>query len=138
MYHDVTTNTLMNLRLPILVHICYKVYHKHFFSQFPIICLYGILGQILLIFLTSLINQALMTIVFEHNWTFSQIAMFSCLTSMVDPMTIFFLKPSKNFYLFLGIYLVGNATAWDLYSPTSRAFAWEEEWGNILTSISLF
>lgn len=106
--------------LPILVHLGYKLYHRHFFSQIFDVCLYGILGSALLIGITSLINKSLLSSIFGKDLTLPQLAMFSCVTSIVDPMSICSLKPNKIFYLFLGVFIFGNAIAVDLFSPTSR------------------
>ena len=106
--------------LPILVHLGYRLYHRHFFSQIFDVCLYGILGNALLIGITSLINKALLSSIFGRDLTLPELAMFSCVTSIVDPMSICSLKPNKIFHLFLGVFTFGNAIAVDLFSPTSR------------------
>ena len=129
----------MNLRLPVLIHVSYKLYHKHFFNQFLLICLYGILGNILLISTSSFLHKICLSAAFNQEWAPVQIAMFSCVACMVDPMTIFQLKlKNKNFYLFLGIYIFGNGIAWDLFRPSSLADSLSQARPKILSTKSIF
>ena len=117
------TVELFDLRLPIMIHAGYKLYHRHFFSQFLDIFVYGILGTFLLILVTSVINKPLLSAIFgkDCDFTLSQMVMFSCISVIVDPMAIRSLKPdNKMFYLLLGVSVLGNSTAVDLFSPASR------------------
>ena len=117
---SISTDWLFNLRLPILLYCAYKLCHRNFFLQFFDIVMYGILGNILIVVITSVINKPLLKLLFDQDFTLSQLAMFSCVTGMVDPITICYHRTNKIFYLFLGVFLFGNATCVDLFSPTSR------------------
>ena len=119
------------MRLPILVHSGYKMYHKHFFNQFIIIFFYAFIGNILFVLISMVLNRVLLEEGFSHRWSYSQMAMFSAATSMVDAMPILSLLPNKNFYFFLGIYKIGNCISVDIFQLTHRLAYSKEESGSI-------
>ena len=99
------------------------MFSKSFFHQFPYICIYGIIGKISIITLSSVFTKQLFLWSLDYDVTYSQMVTFCCVSNIVEPLSIFsFLKKTseRNFYLLLGSFIIGNATAVDVFSASIR------------------
>ena len=113
----------MNFRIPILFYAGYKLYDESFFNQLPYICAYGILGKAVNIVLSSIITKYLLLSILDIDITFSQMTTFGCVANIVESLNVFsFLKKTsnKNFYLLYGSYIIGNATAVDVFNASVK------------------
>ena len=111
---------LYNIRLPVLIYVGYRLYNRLFFNQFLQICVFGVLANIVLVPIASVIFQHLIKLVASEDMSFLQSMMFVSVSLFTDPMTILELKPTKNFYLFLGIFILGNSTLLDIFCPITK------------------
>ena len=102
----VPKDMLYNIRLPVLIYVGYRLYNRLFFNQFLQICLFGILANIVIVPIASVLFRHLMGLISGEHMSFLQSMMFVSVSLFTDPMTIVELKPKKNFFLFLGIFVV--------------------------------
>ena len=115
---------LYNIRLPVLIYVGYRLYNRLFFKQFLQICVFGILANIVIIPIASVIFRHFMSVISgEENMSFLQSMMLVSVSLFTDPMTIVELKPNKNFFLFLGIFILGNSTLLDIFCPVVKLAA---------------
>ena len=113
-------NMLYNIRLPVLIYVGYRLYNRLFFNQFLQICLLSVLANIVLVPIASVIFLHLMSLISSEDMSFLKSVMLVSVSLFTDPMTILELKPNKNFYLFLGIFILGNSTLLDIFCPVAK------------------
>ena len=111
---------LYNIRLPVLIYVGYRLYNRLFFNQFLQICLFSVLANIVLVPIASVIFLYLMSLISSEDLSFLTSVMFVSVSLFTDPMTILELKPNKNFFLFLGIFILGNSTLLDIFCPVAK------------------
>ena len=112
-------DSLYNLRLPLLVYVGYKLFHRHIFSQLLQIFLFGVVAHLLTIIISALINQHLVSICFHQEISYFQSVMLFSAIIYMDPMTIINMRQNKDFYLFLGVMLISNAVSNNLVCESS-------------------
>ena len=113
-------NMLYNIRLPVLIYVGYRLYNRLFFNQFLKICVFGILANIILVPIASIICQLLIKLITLDYLTYLETVMFVTVSLFTDPTTILKLPPNKNFFLFLGIFTLGNSTLLDIFCPVVK------------------
>ena len=113
-------NQLYNIRLPVLIYIGYRLYNRHLFNQFLQICLLGILANLILVAIASLLFGLFMGLMSSEEIPYYQSLMFVGVSLFTDPMTIVEKKPNKKFFLHLGIFIVGNSTLVDIFCPVAK------------------
>ena len=116
----IPNNMLYNIRLPVLIYVGYRLYHRLFFNQFLKICVFGILANIILVPIASIICQHLIRLITLEYLSYLETVMFVTVSLFTDPITILKLPPNKNFFLFLGIFTLGNSTLLDIFCPVVK------------------
>ena len=113
-------NMLYNIRLPILIYFGYRLYNKLFFNQFLQILLFGSLANIVLVPIAAVIFHYFLRLVSSEDMSYLQSMMLVSVSLFTDPMTIIQMKPNKNFFLFLGIFILGNSTLLDIFCSVAK------------------
>ena len=130
----ISSEMLANFRMPIVVYGCYQLYSGHFARQFVYICIYGIVARFVQLGLVGVIIKNLSGHCCDMRlMSYSQAIAFASVTAITDPLTVFRvfkdapkyygwrvktnekMETKKNFYLLLGIYIIGNAVAVEAY-----------------------
>ena len=109
---------MMNFRIPILLYFGYSLYSPSFFKQLPHICMYGIVGKCVNIGMSTLLTKFSLELLLKFEITYSQTIIFCCVSNIVEPLnafTFFRETSNNNFYLLLGVFIIGNATACDVF-----------------------
>ena len=119
---------LGSLRVPVLLHASYNLYHHHFFSQIVYILLYSVLMRIIFLALASSIDMAIWNLLRTTSWdedvmNYSNMIAFTSVAAVVNPLTVYNMfkdKTPKNFYLMLGIHILGNGITLEVYKASFR------------------
>ena len=115
----ITADVMMNFRIPILLYFGYCLYSPSFFKQLPYIVLYAIVGKIINIAMSTLLTKFSLELLLKFEITYSQTIIFCCVSNIVEPLNAFtFFKETSanNFFLLLGAFIIGNATAFDVFN----------------------
>ena len=85
----IPNDMLYNIRLPVLIYVGYRLYNRLFFNQFLQICLFGILANIVIVPIASVLFRHFMSVMSgEENMSFLQSMMLVSVSLFTDPMTI--------------------------------------------------
>lgn len=119
---NIPAGLLSSLRIPVLLHASYNLYHHHFFSQIVYILLYSIIMRIMFLALTSSLHMMAHNALFPDDlMTYSQMVAFSCVAAVVNPLTVYNVfkdRTPKNFYLLLGIHILGNGITVEVFKAS--------------------
>ena len=114
-----SSSFLSDVRAPILFFSCYSLYNRHFARQIIYIFLYGFCGRFLFLAITGflikwLASQFVGLEYFNYGCAWS----FAGISAIVDPLSgfsVFKDTSQKNFFLLLGIYVVGNTIGVEIF-----------------------
>ena len=109
-----------NIRLPVLIYLGYRLYNRLFFNQFVQICLFGILANIILVPIASLLFRYLMWLMSTEDMSYLQSLMLVSVSLFTDPMTIVDMIPNQKFFLHLGIFILGNCTQLNIFCFSTK------------------
>ena len=114
-----TNNIMMNFRIPILLYFGYTLASSGIFRQLPYICVYGTIGKIVNIAMSTLLTKFSFELLAKFEITYSQAIIFCSVSNIIEPLNVFKFfheTSSNNFYLLLGVFTIGNATAVDVFN----------------------
>ena len=129
---NMTPGFIASIRIPILLYASYGLYHPHFFKQLPYIILYGVCGRVIFLVLVGVIIKLVAHFVDDvfMDLAYSQSVTFAAVTAVVDPLTAFTIfkdTSQRNFYLLLGIYVLGNGITVEIYEVSLRLASFKNE-----------
>ena len=119
----VSSDTVMTFRIPILLYFGYSLATAGVFRQLPYICVYGTIGKMVTIAMSSVFTKYSFDFLLNFKITLSQAVIFCSVSNIIEPLNVFkFFQQtsSNNFYLLLGVFILGNATAVDVFNAYLR------------------
>ena len=119
-----SSSFLSDVRTPVLFFSCYSLYNKHFARQIIYIFLYGFCGRFIFLAITGFLIKWL---AFEYIglqfFNYGCAWSFAAISAIVDPLTgfsVFKDTSQKNFFLLLGIYVVGNTIGVEIFKAAAQ------------------
>ena len=119
-----SSSFLADIRTPILFFSCYNLYNRHFARQIIYIFLYSFCGRFVFLTLTGFLIKNIASQFLEMEFlSYGSAWSFAAISSIVDPLTgfsVFEDTSQKNFFLLLGIYVVGNTIGVEVFTAAFR------------------
>jgi len=114
-----SSSFLSDVRTPVLFFSCYSLYNRHFARQIIYIFLYGFCGRFIFLAITGfLIKWLASEFVGLEYFNYGCAWSFAGISAIVDPLSgfsVFKDTSQKNFFLLLGIYVVGNTIGVEIF-----------------------
>ena len=119
-----SSSFLSDVRAPVLFFSCYSLYNRHFARQIIYIFLYGFFGRFIFLAITGFFIKWFATeFIGLEYFNYGCAWSYAAISAIVDPLTgfsVFKDTSQKNFFLLLGIYVVGNSIGVEIFKAALK------------------